>query len=248
METLGRTMTPAFDTFYTKVEGELAGLQISYEAMQPGNRVLGRELGERIWGANIWWPGSRCPRVLLSLELPDEPYSHNAAHELAHILDRVRGFPSAMPPANLGWESSEGKAATNMNETIECVAIDESLLSQGIDPTWSRNRRLRFLSDDITRLLTQFFIRRDVRNPFFVQLVLRYVRTDLELSESEWQDVRTTMRDNWPEVTSLGDGLIEKLQVTGRTTWRERRASFRRLQLDLKLRNNVIIARPAEGS
>ena len=205
MEILGRIMTPAFDAFYTNVEVELAGLQISYEVMQRGKRIMGRKLSERIWGANVWWPGNRTARVLLSPELPDESYSHNVAHELVHILDGVRGFPIATPSENHGWESSQGKVATNLNEAVECVAIDESLLSQDLDATWSRFRRLQFLKNDIARLQSQVFERRDVENPYFVGLVLRYIRTDLELSESDWDDVKTTIRANWPEVTSLGD-------------------------------------------
>ena len=85
MEILDRTMTPMFDAFYTDVERELSGLDITYQAMERGKRVGGRELGERVWGLNVSFAGSRSIAVLLSGELADEPYSHNAAHELAHI-------------------------------------------------------------------------------------------------------------------------------------------------------------------
>ena len=180
----------------------------------------------------------------LDVGVPDEAFSHTAAHKHAHVLQRLMGYMEVQLPPGVAQESEEGRVRTNLAEAVVCVAVDELVQPFGLDPRYSVQRRL----DIMMRNTETVTLKRHVTtNPRFVRFVLRCVRSALQSFGGDWPLVRSAMTSKWPEVASLGEELTSRLERIGRATRKQRRLSFEYLQAKLDLKGKVTLYNPTTG-
>ena len=98
MKILGRAVNDCYEAFFASVKTELTGFPISYSAVGPE----GIDGHGAFFGRARLDLSSRRIQIWLNSDISDDAFSHTAAHELAHIVLRLRGYYTTSIPIDAG--------------------------------------------------------------------------------------------------------------------------------------------------
>jgi hypothetical protein len=130
MEVLGVELPPQLATFYAEVESLLgaAGITLTCELMD-GAEFGGFYLleGEATVGVRR--------------DLPPEAACHTLAHELAHGLQRLGGWPRAVSHPKRGDQSSGEEVAAVLQAIVHCSAAELRIAPLELDASWEQVER-----------------------------------------------------------------------------------------------------------
>lgn len=234
MNILGSVLNDACERFLLDASEELPALEF-HPATEGPSRVRGT-----YWGASSMIGG--IPHVWVDTELEGAAFSHTLAHEVDHMLQRVRRFPEATLRHNAGegWQ----RVISVFREVVECTAIDVELRDRGLDPSYSISRRSGVAVGQASHPLLGTAT---VENSNFVRRVLVLTRAILEQPNDVSKAAARLNGDTHPMISRLAADIAKKIQSTGLGSREQRWESMSSVQSALSLVNKVIITDPVSG-
>ena len=200
MKVLGRRLVPPFDEFWDRFSTEI---DVSTHLIEEGHRsVFGTEAHE---------PGSsRLPRWM---DLPDEALSYHVAHELTHVVMRVRGFPATSRGRHYGEESAEARVGGDLEEMVGHPALEELL------------RPFPFDRDHIRRHLFEGALKGIEGSPvpvpgtpWWATWACRFCELHFLLPQTQWLRLEVVYDGRCPDIAVKGRELVDIMLRAGSGT------------------------------
>ena len=232
MEILRRTLSTEYEAFHRSVEGEL-NLDITYE---PGG-------GEEFGRSRVALKSSTAD-IFISLELPDDAFSHTAAHELAHVLQSLRGYYKPSVSSELPEDSAEANISIRLDEAIECIAVDRLTAQYGLDASYAVNARYRSRLEALRKAQRSSPA---LGTPQFGSEALQYIRASFEQPAERWERLRRGFELKLPDLVGTAEELRQRVLVCGTKTVDQRRDAMLILRDGLCLQGKVFVANPLTG-
>lgn len=233
MEILGRTLSTEYEAFHTSVKGELK-LEITHEP-ETSPEDLGRSIADL---------KSSTARIWIRLELPDNAFSHVAAHELAHVLQDLRGYYKISVGSAILEGSGEAIVAQYLTEATECIAVDQIIAQYGLDGSYALEKRYDVWFEALRKA------QRSSTAPgsgVFAARALQYIRGSFEQPAERWDRLRRGFEAKYPNVVETAEILRDRVLACGLSTVDQRRDSMLILRDGLGLQGIVSLSNPLTG-
>lgn len=234
MELLGIALPPALAAFYGEVENALraAGYTLTCERME------GPEFGG-------FYLAEGAATVGVRRDLPPDAVCHTLAHELAHGLQRIGGWPGATANPKRGTDSAAEEVAAVLQAIVHCSGAEARIAPLGLDPSWEQAERHQHIRA-LLRAPHTGANRRGTPAWAYWSLLYAYL-TLLHPPER----VRTLLRNFHrviPNAAAAGETAAALVRQHGHNTADQALASLRAVQEAMQLAPNILIEDPRDGA
>ena len=184
-------------------------------------------------------------RVELREDLPPDAVRHTLAHELAHGLQRLEGWPRAEANRDLGEESPAEEVASVLQALVQCAAAELRVAPLGLDPSWEQHER----HANVRYMLRAPHEGANQRGtPAWGYWTLLYAYLDLIHAPDQTRTLLRNMERAIPEAAAAGKEVAELVRRTGYATREQALACLRGVQELLALTPHVVIVDPHGGA
>ena len=197
MDVLGRKLVHPFDSFWERYGPEIPA---SVEHIEEGHSSVFGDLGADASAPDLpSWAG-----------LPDDDLACHAAHELAHLLLRARGYPVAAPGSDVLPGSEWARVAGDLQEMVDHAALSEVLAPFG----FSNDRILDRTAGGASRGLASSPVP-ETGTAWFATWSIRYCELSRELGPERWAPIAVLYRERAPDAADLGERLAAIVEARG---------------------------------
>jgi hypothetical protein len=234
MELVGIELPPDLAAFYEEVGKvtEDAGYTLTCE------RIDGPEFGG-------FYLREGTATVGVRRDMPPDAFLHTVAHELAHGLQRLGGWPKVVANPKLGDESAGEEVASVLQAVVHCSAAELQIASLNLDPSWEQVER----HHNIRALLRAPHAGADQRGtPAWAYWAALYAYLSLLHPPERSRTLLHNFRRAIPEAAAAGEQIATLVREHGYSTPDEALAAFRAVQEALNLAPNILIEDPREGA
>ena len=232
MKVLGNELPPPFPAFWDRFKDEIP---VPAESIETGHSVV---FGDQ--GADL-----TAPALPAWASLPPADLAYHAAHELAHIIQRRRGYPKAVRGRQYAADSPEARVGADIEELVLHPPLEDLLL-----------RELGFTNDLIRARMLQGALNGVAAGPppeygtdWFTTWAIRYCELQLCLPPAEWAPLQAAFRQRSPAVSRLGDDLAAIMRATGWGTREQALAAMIGIRdaLGLRVHDIMLVLDPVSG-
>lgn len=200
MRVLDRDIGTKIDSWYQDVVAQVreAGRALDIRLGHTGSFGATGEEGDRFV-------------IYLADDLPELALEHTFAHELAHVTQRLEGYPSTQRPTSLGNDSGEAKVGRWISELVLGPDAEQRIAQYNLDTHWEDKQRARNIRQNINTASEGH-----VPGSFhFVDRSLTYAWGELVLSPGVWLPLRRKFERQLPLVSHAGQRIVAMVREHG---------------------------------
>ena len=225
-------MPPPFDEFWERFQPDIP---VAIEHIEAGHSVVFGDQGYDL----------STPDLPAWAALPDDDLAYHVAHELYHIVQRRRGYPKTVRGPQYPPDSVEARIGADLEEMILHPPLEHLLrVEMGFTNDFIRQRMLQGSLNGIADSPVP-----EYGTPWFTTWAIRYCELQIILNAEEWAALEPVFRKRSPQVSRLGEEMIEIMNDVG---WGTREQALEALigvrdSLGLKVNQIVLVMDPTSG-
>jgi hypothetical protein len=234
MELLGIEVPPALAGYYGEVEAHLRakGYALTCEWME------GPEFGG-------FYLSEGAATVGVRSDLPPLAVCHTIAHELAHGLQRLDGWPRVVANPALEGDAAAKDVAAVLQAVVHCAAAEARIDALGLDPSWEQMDR----HQNIRALLRAPQADANHRGtPAWGYWAMLYAYITLLHPAAQSRALLHNIRRAIPEAAAAGTESAALVREHGFQTPEQALASLRAVQEALGLAPGLLVEDPRDGT
>ena len=231
MKTLGRELVEPFPLFWERYGEEIG---VAWELVEEGHSAV---FGG--FGADL-----TAPALPEWAKLPDDDLAYHAAHELAHLLLRRRGYPHTARGRGYGPLSAEARIGGDIEEMTLHPAVDALIMPLGFSKRRIQARMLRGALNGVRNSPAPAS-----GTPWYYTWAIRYCELNMDLPPQDWRPLAEAYESRSPAVCELGRDLLGIMHAVGWGTREQALEAMVRVRdtLGLSVDDRVLVIDPATG-
>ena len=231
MNVLGRPLVEPFPRFWRTFSHDL---DVTSEEIERGlSSVFGDQGVDSMGTATPRW-----------MSLPDDDLAYHTAHELTHRLMGAWGYPRTVRGPGYPVDSAEARVGADLEEMVLHPALEHIL-----EPfEFRRDFILQNMAGGALRGLKSAPVP-EYGAPWHFTWAIRYCGLRLDLPDSLWHPIAFIYRERAPEISKLGEELLDIMNEAGWLTREQVLDAMIRTRntLGLDVYDKILVLDPTTG-